>query len=585
MNKFIITIFISIFTLSLWGQQPKDTLNTEIINVVKPYAPTISDAFKVKDQPNTADDLDSAIKEEINYQINSVPVASTFTPSKGKAKKVARPKKERLYDNYVSLGFGNYTTPLLEAYVRVHPLRDAILGATLKHHSSQGGANDLLLDDSFYNTSLGLYYAKSSRKMNWKINTKAQHQVYNWYGVLNTEDSNAFTESFLDNFDAKQQYLNLALAGKLIYFNSIFKELETSLSHFSDAYKSSEVRLRIQPKFTLPIDTESVDLKLDLDYLRGNFNQSYQDTNVFSYSYLNIGLLPSFKVVRDDLRLNLGVKAYYTLAAEKENTAFKIYPNIDASYQLLADVLAVFAGATGGLHYNTYLDLVQENPFVSPTHNSIPTDEKYRVFAGVKGKLASNITYLFKASYADEDNKALQVANQVKTNGLIDTEVKAYELGNSFGVVYDRVKTLGLHGDLVVDFSKEFSFGGSVDYNSYVTENQIEAWNLPKLKATLFTAYNTGKWRGEAKVFIVGDRKDLVMPQIVPVITPFPYEDYVVTNKSYVDLNLGLSYAFTARLSAFAKGHNLLGVKYKRFYNYPVQGLQALAGVTYKFDL
>jgi hypothetical protein len=76
-----------------------------------------------------------------------------------------------------------------------------------------------------------------------------------------------------------------------------------------------------------------------------------------------------------------------------------------------------------------------------------------------------------------------------------------------------------------------------------------------------------------------------MLPMGMPDTDPFPYADYVVTNKTYLDLNAGISYAFSNRLSAFAKGHNLLTTHYKRFYNYPVQGIQILGGITYKFDL
>ena len=57
--------------------------------MVKPYTPTISDAFKVKEVP-TLDDEETLTKKEIKYNIFSFPVASTFTPAKGKAAAVVQ---------------------------------------------------------------------------------------------------------------------------------------------------------------------------------------------------------------------------------------------------------------------------------------------------------------------------------------------------------------------------------------------------------------------------------------------------------------------------------------------------------------
>jgi hypothetical protein len=44
-------------------------------------------------------------KKLIQYNIFSFPVASTFTPAKGKAAGVDKIEKEKLYNNYATLGF------------------------------------------------------------------------------------------------------------------------------------------------------------------------------------------------------------------------------------------------------------------------------------------------------------------------------------------------------------------------------------------------------------------------------------------------------------------------------------------------
>ena len=577
MNKLIIVSFISLISITLWAQQPKDTLNTEVINVVKPYTPTISDAFKVKDNPSVSDE--SIEKESIEFQINSVPVASTFTPSKGKVKGVVRAKKERLFDNYISFGFGNYSTPLIEAYMRTFPNRDAEIGVLLKHHSSQGGIKDVLLDDSFYDSTIDLYYKMATRDMDWKINFGAQHQIYNWYAL---PEAVTFEPVLLESIDPKQSYLNIAIGGELTYYDSFFKAAKASISSFGDNYKSGELRARIQPTFEMPISSELISFQFDLDYLNGSFDRNYANDSAITYSNLNLGVTPNFEVLRDNLSINLGAKLYYAIDLENSVSEFKAYPNVDVSYQLIEEVLTVFGGATGGLHFNTYLDFSQENPFVSPNIVSIPTDEKYRAFAGLKGKLASNMNYLFRGSYSDELNKSLYQLHRIKTNGVSEVS-EVYELGNSFAILYDDVKTMAFYGELAIDFSKEFTFGGSMTYTSYSLETEIEAWNLPRIKTTLFADYHANKWTGAAKLFMLGERKDVELDNVLPI--DYSIDDYIVYMGTYLDLNAEISYAFTNRLSAFAKGNNLLGTKYNRYYNYPVQGIQVLGGITYKFNL
>jgi hypothetical protein len=577
MNKLNITIIALISFTSLWAQQPKDTLNTEVINVVKPYTPTISDAFKVKDNPTTPDE--TIEKERIDYKIKSAPVASTFTPSKGKAKGVKRPKKERLFDNYISAGFGNYTTPLFEAYIRSFPSRDTEFGVLLKHHSSQGGIKEVVLDDFFYDSNLDVYYKQSTRDMDWKLKFGAQHQLYNWYGLPETT---TFDTTLLDSISPKQSYLNINLGGEIEYYDSFLKGATATISGFSDKYDSKEFRVRVQPIIEMPISSELINFQFDIDLLKGDFNRNYTNDAAIAYSYINLGVTPNFEVLRDNLSINLGAKLYYAVDLQNSIGKFKAYPNVDASYQLVEEVLTIFGGATGGMNFNTYLDFSQDNPFISPNLLSVPTDEKYRAFAGIKGKLASNMNYLFRGSYGDERNKPLYLLNRIQTDGILGVN-EVYELGNTFSIVYDDVKTMSLYGELTLDFSKEFTFGGSINYASYSLENEIEAWNLPNLKTTLFADYHANKWTGTAKLFMLSDRKDVEGPFLTPL--NYNQEDYIVKMGTYLDLNAEISYAFTERLSAFAKGNNLLGTKYKRFYNYQVQGIQVLGGITYKFNM
>jgi outer membrane cobalamin receptor len=164
---------------------------------------------------------------------------------------------------------------------------------------------------------------------------------------------------------------------------------------------------------------------------------------------------------------------------------------------------------------------------------------------------------------------------------IYNANFEGYEYGNSFNVVYDDVNTLAFFAELKVEVSNTFTLGINGTYNSYSTDFQNEAWNLPDLKASVFSDFNiTEKLYGGASLFYVGERKDLVYNN-----DPFGNSiNQEVTLDGYVDANLHFGYRFTDRLSAFVKGSNLFGDNYEKWLNYPVQGIQGLAGVTYKFD-
>jgi len=225
---------------------------------------------------------------------------------------------------------------------------------------------------------------------------------------------------------------------------------------------------------------------------------------------------------------------------------------------------------------------VNENPFVSPTLTILRTDQQYNAYGGIRGKLASNVSYNLKGGYMSENDKPLYKLNPTKTLSVTEVE-KGYEAGNSFQVLYDDVKTLYAFAEVSVDFSKQLKFGGNVAYNNYSTTNEAEPWGLPNLKATAFANYNIDKWFAGADLFFVGQRIDELDFAIPGVFINRSPELIDVGN--YVDLNLNAGYKFTDRLTAFAKINNVLNSNYQKYTNFEVQGLQFFAGLTYKFDL
>ena len=212
----IITLVFVVFGLQFSLSQVKEgTIGSEVVNIVKPYTPTISDAFKVKETPVLQDE-EKEKKEVIQYRIFSFPVASTFMPSKGKAASVDPVKKEKLYDNYATLGFGNYGTANAELFLTKSMSNSSYWGAMLRHLSSQGGIKDLVLDDKYANTSLEATYGVRERNLSWNLDLGLKNQMYNWYGLPNYS---LFNDTFIQDIDSKQTYNTIALGGKLILNN------------------------------------------------------------------------------------------------------------------------------------------------------------------------------------------------------------------------------------------------------------------------------------------------------------------------------------------------------------------------------
>jgi hypothetical protein len=571
--KYLVIIAISISVSNSFAQErTKDTLDTEVVNVVKPYTPTISDAFKVKETP-TLDDETTATKKEIKYNIFSIPVASTFTPAKGKAAAVNKAKQIKLYDNYASLGVGTYTTILGEVYLNHALGRGETVGGYLNHHSSAGGIDGLLLDDDFMDTNLNAHYSKKLRDFSWTVDGGFQYQTYNWYGLPQP----FFDATTADTLDVKHTFYGANFGGKIKFDDAFFKEGTVRFRRFGDNQGSGENRFIAKGKVDVPVQDEVISTVATVDYLGGSFDRNYYFDSELKYGNINFGIAPSYQLTQDDLTVNLGVNLVYLNDTEAGKSKFFIYPNITASYRLVDELLIAYGGIEGGLIQNSYYDFVQANPFVSPTLFVLPTDQQYNVSLGIKGKLSNSMSYNVSGHYVAERSKAL-----FKSNSVLGGATEDYQYGNSFGVNYDDVSTFSFAGELNVDVNRNFKLGIKAEYFAYNTDIETEAWNLPDIKGSLFLDYQIDEhWFAGANLFYVGERKDLW--SLEGSLIPEPLQK-VVTLNSYFDANAHVGYRINDQLSVYAKANNIANNEYQRWLNYPVQGIQFLAGATYQFD-
>ena len=577
--SFALVLIVQVSFAQKKDPKKDENIGTEVVNVVKPYTPTISDAFKVSETP-VLDDAENTKKEVIKYNIFSFPVASTFTPSKGKAEGVEKEKQAKLFNNYATIGGGNYGALNAELFVNQELGANDYVGGMFRHLSSQGGIKDVELDDSFYVTSIDLTYGIREKDLSWNVDLGYQNQIYNWYGLA-TDFGNTLTPNDRANLiygiNPQHSYNNIYLGSKIEINESMVKGASVKFNHFSDSYGSSENRFYAKPSFELNISDKLVKTNVIVDYLNGNFEKNYSNTNEIKYGFANFGIAPSFAMQQDDWSFNLGIGVFYSRDLENSKNKIYAYPQINASLKVVGDLMIFYTGAEGNLEQNTYSDFVNQNHFLSPTLDIKPTDKQYDVFAGLKGKLTNSVSYNLRASYLNERNKALFKSNDYNE----DNTNENYAFGNSLQVVYDDTKTLSFYGELKADISEDVTFGFDGTFSSYTNDVQGEAWNLPAVKLNANVDFNiTEKWYAGAKVFFVGERKDQKLnTDIVYVIAPSP-----ITLDSYVDVNAHVGFKYNDQLSGFLRANNITNKAYQKWLDYPVQGFQVVLGANYKFD-
>ena len=585
-NRFTIVFFSILIgnTALLLGQEedpstqdPNEELGTEVVNVVKAYTPTISDGFKIKENPSLGDDEIQVEEKVITYDIKSVPVASTYKPVKGKATPIPKKKKDKAYDSYALIEGGNFINVGVDFFTTKEINKNTRMHIDLTHDSSQGGIKDILFDDKYFDTKLGFGYDKDGRRLRWSMDADYHNQIYNWYGVPETLTTLVPNASDLEE---NQLYHSAHAGGSLTLSRSVFKGGNADVRYTIDNFSSSELRAILQPEFLVSIFDRDWTLLPEVDYISGSFDQNYFGGTGPQYDFAQVSLGQTFQIVdQERYGLEVGGVVTYNQDLEGDMSDFYIYPDVSAFFNIDGNRTVLYAEAGGGLLQNSYYDFVQNNPYVSPTLAVVPTHNQLDASLGLKGQLSPTVGYNLRGGYKMEEAKPLFQNNPT----LLDQATQAYQLGNSFGVVYDDVDTINFLGEIETVLPINVNLKAQVQYNSYSLTNEEEAWNLPEIQGLLSGSYDSGdRFFGGIDFFYTGTRED----RVVAIVDDLGnLGSATQTLDAFIDLNANINYRITDRFTAFIKGNNLLSQDKPRWTNFPVQGIQGLAGITYKFDV
>lgn len=551
-------------------QEEEDRLNGGTITVVKAYDPTISDAFKVNSVPQI-NDTTKVKKKPVTYRIFSVPVASTFTPTKPGLNRLRPRQRAKYYDNYARLGLGNYVNVLGEFAGNFEIDRDQDFGVFFNHDSSQGGIDEVEADNGFSDTALDLSYGSRSRNMNWGVTGGGRYRTANWYGDF--EDAlNPLTE----DSDVGLSYINYGLGGRAEFFDQVFEKIEVQVSGISSGEDASEFLVEARPQLMFEIMETEVKFNGELEYLSGSFGtQGLFEVQPEDYSYLNAGLNPSINLYGDMYKAELGARLNYIQDIENSEGEFKVYPDINASYILVENYINAYTIIGGGLDLNSLASFTEENLFLAPAVLVAPTDRQVDAQLGFKGMLTNQFGYRLYGGYKIEKNRNFYVTD-TGINIAVENPLP-WESGNVFYTSFADLNTLSVCGALTYSSGSGLDITLQGTYLNYDVENgdvfENVASNLPEFKGDLIANYEINeKWNIGSTLYFVGEREAYRIGAGAERLD------------SFVDLNLDVSYKINPKLSAFLRGNNLTGGNYQLYQGYPVQNLQVMGGAVYKFD-
>ncbi len=549
----IVTALITISVNSnIFGQD--DKLNKEV-QVVRPYEPSISDAFKINLLPKIDDTLKQVPK--LNYNLIQRPFTVNYSVTPISSAKMLMEPLSDLYNTYVKFGIGNGISPLLEVYYNNGRNKEFNYGGWFQSHSSVGNAkldNGKKVKAEFGRTDINIFGKKILDKAAISASMGFNRNKVGYYGY-DTETTSVLNTDTVP----KSQYYN-QLHADLDYYSThtdsshLNYAFNTGINHLSDNFNIQETLLKLSLK---------MDKFLKEEHLGGEFSVHHymKSSELDSANNTIVTLSPWINLYGKQWRALVGTRLVVDANSTSNQSTF--YPIGHLSYDIISHYLIPYIEINGYLEENSNAKITAENPWFLPGKKVYNTSHKINVTGGIKGNMSTKVSYLLYANYSIIDSMYFFVNTSIMPSN---------PLYNRFTVVSDNAERTRLLGELTIAPSSKFNVFLRVQYDKYKLKEQAKPWHKPDLTALASFRYSL---------------RDKIIVTL----------DMFTTGKRYVkasngdskmlegisDINLGLEYRYNKRLSAFITLNNLASSKYDVYYLYPMYRFNAKVGLTYAF--
>jgi len=239
---------------------------------------------------------------------------------------------------------------------------------------------------------------------------------------------------------------------------------------------------------------------------------------------------------------------------------FYFYPYLRLNVPVVPEQLTAFGGIKGNLNVNTYRSFVRDNPYVQESLSLKNTNNKFEVFAGVKGHIKQRASYQAELSYRNVENLPFFINDS--------TTERQFHIRYNDGVA----AIFELNAEFQYQVAKRWQVLLKGKYRKFNLAGAESPWHIPTLSYELTGHYSIGqKIRLHAGIFGFNQRDALVYD-----------EQGNAQSKELngiLDLNAGIDYRFSKAFSAFFKFNNILNKEYQYWNNYPVRGFHLTGGV------
>ena len=485
-------------------------------------------------------------------------------------------KLTQLYPGYAKIGIGSVLMPMADIYYNNTRSRKYNYGGNVQHISSFGPMRDVA-PANFDRTAVRGFVSVSEKKYGWNAEALYKNQGLHFYGFPN---ENASADSISQRFTTigtSAQFQSHKKDSGVVNWNAGF-----SYRHFNDKkpkadslsdWRAKENFFAITGSAAKRIGNEVFEVALGVQ--NNNYKYGIQDSSLsvsdtgFVRNNTFFYLRPHVTTYGKNGRLKAQIGVDVSISKWDKTKAY-LYPDFSAKYSLFNDILIPYVALKGGLTQQSFYQLTGINEFVLSQVELRNENKALEAVLGIKGTISKRVGFHVMASFANVKDKALFITDTLFT------------AGNRFNVIYDTMNITTFEAAVNYQLHEKIKLDVVGRYYSYNALNNSYAWNLPQVQFVIRGSYNLyDKFIFAADINLEGGRKARVY-QAESGAT-LENGQYALPLGFIADANLSVEYRYNKRISAFLNFNNIAAQRYKRWYNYPTQGLQAMAGVTFRF--
>ena len=520
----------------------RDTLPQRTVTVTSAFQPTLKPTTKINFSAATP--APDTTRQALQYDVPSQNV--NFSYQSPALKPLAANIDTNIHwenRSFVKAGYGNFTTPYLQAGVSMGDGVKSVINLDGKFTSSKGPIEF----QQFSKTGLDAIgiFSSPTNKNEWSGKVFYDNTTTYQYGFQ--PDTLKFTKD-----DLRQSFT--AFGGKVGVRNKtqnaagINYNPSLSLDLFQDNHGANESNF----VFNVPMSKSfgkilAFDLGLTGDVTTYKSDTSGTISNTLYY------VSPAIEFKTPNFTLVAGVTPSW------DNSVFNFLPNISAEAKLKDERFILQAGWIGYYNKTTYESLAAINPWLQQPTFLLNTRIKEQ-YAGFKGSAGTHVTYSARVSYLKISNQPL-FANDTIT-------------GRSFVVVNEpSMNDIRLHGEIGYTVGEKLSMLAGATFNQYSSlEANKKAWGLLPVELN-----------GSLRWQIV---KDFLIKSDLYFWDGAQYRNKLGESqklKPAADVNVGVEFTLLPQLNGWVQVNNLFNNKYERWNQYPVLGFNILAGIVYSF--